>query len=128
MKNSYFLPIQSNKELIQVRVFDYKRGYTFELMIGDKHKPIFDRCSLSEDREFIVYVGEDCKKYLSEEFDDFVKVELKDKGALETVIKALKIRFPNAPLFVAIPKQDKRRFEMKFPTVEFIPDFECFRN
>lgn len=128
MINSYFLPIASNKEFVQARVFDYKRGYMFELMIGDAQHPSFDVCPLSEDREFILYVGEDCKKYLSEEFDDFVKVELKDKGALETVIKALKIRFPNAPLFVAIPKQDKRRLEMKFPTVEFIPDFECFRN
>ena len=126
MINSYFLPISSNKEFVQARVFDYKRGYTFELMIGDVLRPTFDVCPLSEKRDIIIYVGSDCKDYLSDYFDDFVKVELDDKRDLEAAIRALHIKFPNAGLYVACSKQDTRRLQQKFPLVAFLPDDYCF--
>lgn len=126
MINSYFLPISSNKEFVQARVFDYKRGYTFELMIGDALRPTFDVCPLSEKRDIIIYVGSDCKDYLSDYFDDFVKVELDDKRDLEATIRALHIKFPNAGLYVACSKQDTRRLQQKFPLVAFLPDDYCF--
>ena len=126
MPNSYFLPIPSNKEFVQARVFDYKCGYTFELIIGDTLRPSFDVCPLSEKREIIIYVGTDCKDYLSDYFESFIKVELDDKRDLEAAIRALRIKFPNAGLYVACSKQDARRLQQQFPLVAFLPDDYCF--
>ena len=128
MINSYFLPIASNKEFVQARVFDYKRGYTFELMIGDALHPRFDVYPLSERREIIIYVSAGYKDYLSDYFESFIKVELDDKRDLEAVVRALRIKFPNARLYVACSKQDARRLQQKFPLVAFLPDDYCFNR
>lgn len=126
MTNSYFLPISKNQEAVYAKIFDYRPGYIFQLIIGDKLRPAFDYCQLSEDREFIVFVGKGCAKYLNDQFEEFVKVEIEDKRHLETVLKALRIKFPNAHFFASVPKQLKRSLKAKFPNVVFILDDYCF--
>lgn len=126
MVNSYFLPVPNNKGLIQAKVFDYKHGYIFELMIGDAFHPTFDVYSLSEKRKIIIYVGSDCIDYLSDYFEDFIKVELEENRDLEATIRALHVKFPNAGLYVACSKHDSRRLRKKFPFVVFLPEHYCF--
>lgn len=126
MINSFFLPIPNNKEFIRAKVTNFKRGYTFELMIGDKYHPTFNTPSFSEDRKIIIYVGLDCEEFLREYFEDFIKVELEENRDLEATIRALHVKFPNAGLYVACSKHDSRRLRKKFPFVVFLPEHYCF--
>lgn len=121
MTNSYLLPIKTNQEFTQARIFDWKRDFDFQIMVSNKFTPTFSKCFLSEDREIIVYVRND-KRTLDEAFFDFIKVETERKEDLCCIIKSLKILFPRSPIFTLTPKSEYRKLKSTFRDIEFILD------
>ena len=119
MTNSYLLPIKTNQEFTQARIFDWKRDFDFQIMVSNKFTPTFSKCFLSEDREIIVYVRND-KRTLDEAFFDFIKVETERKEDLVCILKSLKILFPRSHLFTLTPKSEYRKLKSTFRDVEFI--------
>ena len=119
MTNSYLLPIKTNQEFAQARIFDWKRDFDFQLMVSNKFTPTFSKCFLSEDREIIVYVrGE--RRIQGDDFFDFIKVEVERKEDLSCILKSLKILFPRSHLFTLTPRSEYRKLKITFRDVEFI--------
>ena len=121
MTNSYLLPIKTNQEFTQARIFDWKRDFDFQIMVSNKFTPTFSKCFPSENREIIVYVRND-KRTLDEAFFDFIKVEVERKEDLTCIIKSLKILFPRSSIFALTPKSEYRKLKSIFRDVEFIID------
>ncbi len=119
MTNSYLLPIKTNQEFTQARIFDWKRDFDFQMMVSNKFTPAFNKCFLSEDREFIVYVRDE-RRILNDEFFDFIKVEVERKEDLACILKSLKILFPRSHIFTLTPKSEYRKLKSTFRDVEFI--------
>ena len=119
MTNSYLVPIKTNQEFTQARIFDWKRDLDFQLMVSNKFTPTFNKCFLSEDREIIVYVRGG-KRTLDDNFLDFIKVEVERKEDLSCILKSLKILFPRSPIFALTPKSEYRKLKSTFRDVEFI--------
>lgn len=119
MTNSYLLPIKTNQEFAQARIFDWKRDFDFQLMVSNKFTPTFSKCFLSVDREIIVYVrGE--RRIQNDDFFDFIKVEAERKEDLSCILKSLKILFPRSHLFTLTPRSEYRKLKSTFKDVEFI--------
>ncbi|MBS5792794.1 MAG: hypothetical protein KIC91_08220 [Sutterella sp.] len=119
MTNSYLLPIKTNQEFAQARIFDWKRDFDFQLMVSNKFTPAFNKCFLSEDREIIVYVRGKSRT-LDDNFLAFIKVEVERKEDLSCILKSLKILFPRSPIFALTPKTEYRKLKSTFRDVEFI--------
>lgn len=119
MTNSYLLPIKTNQEFAQARIFDWKRDFDFQLMVSNKFTPTFSKCFLSEDREIIVYVR-GIRRSFDDDFLDFIKIEVEKKEDLSYILKSLKILFPRSQIFALTPKSEYRKLKSTFRDVEFI--------
>lgn len=121
MTNSYLLPIKTNQEFVQARIFDWKKDFDFQLMISNKFTPTFSKCFLSIDREIIVYVrGKN--RTLDDNFLEFIKVEVERKEDLTCILKSLKILFPRSPIFALTPKSEYKKLKSIFRNVAFVVD------
>lgn len=121
MTNSYLLPIKTNQEFTQARIFDWKRDLDFQMMVSNKFTPTFSKCFLSVDKEIVVYVKSE-SRIPNDDFFDFIKVEVERKEDLSCILKSLKILFPRSHLFTLTPKSEYRKLKSTFKDVEFILD------
>lgn len=56
MSNSFIIPIKTNLEFVQARIFDLKRDVDYQLMISDTSIQTFNNYFPTVCRKIIVYV------------------------------------------------------------------------
>lgn len=125
MSNSFIIPIKTNLEFVQARIFDLKRDIDYQLMISDTSIQTFNNYFPTVCRKIIVYVRRE-RQTLSNSFLRFVKVEVEKKDDLVCVLKGLKIIFPRSNIFVSTPKTEYRKLKNFFKNFVFLAEEECF--